>query len=266
MRGPAYDREMPSVADIATAVADRTRPDTAAVWDPVGLQLGDPEAEVASIAVCHEVTEQVVARLEGSPVDLLVTYHPLLFEPVNRVLAGRTPSARAFRLLRAKVNLLVTHTDFDAAPGGAADALAGALRLRDPVPFGEDEIEGRPAIGRVGRFDGTLAALDAIVSDVMGHAGLRISGDRDARVERVAVVPGSGSDLIALAAKVADALVTGDVAHHKAVRALDLGLMIIDPGHIGTERPGMRALVRMVEEVTGMPVVDLTEPSPATWS
>jgi dinuclear metal center YbgI/SA1388 family protein len=256
---------MPAVADIVAALAERSWPATAAAWDPVGLQLGDPTAPVDSIAVCHEVTEAVVEAVEGMPVDLLVTYHPLLFEPVNRVLAGRSPSARALRLLRAGVNLLVLHTDFDAAPGGAADALATALLLHEVSPFGEDEIEGAPAVGRVGRFDGTLDALGARVADAIGSIGLRVSGDRDRPLERVAVVPGSGSSLIDVAAEVADALVTGDVSHHRAVHALDLGLAIVDPGHIATERPGMASLVALVTDVVGEQVTDLTGIDPETW-
>ena len=174
---------MPTVAKFVEALAERTRPEYAAPWDPVGLQLGDPGAQVGSVAVCHEVTEEVLAAVEQEPVDLLVTYHPLLFEPVNRVVAGRSPAARAYRLMTSGVNLVVTHTDFDAAPGGTADSLATMLQLRDTAPFGADETEGLPAIGRVGAFEGTLDALDARVTDAFGSNGLRVSGDREKAIE-----------------------------------------------------------------------------------
>lgn len=259
-----------TIADVATvseftrSLAERTKPEVAASWDPVGLQLGDPEAEVGTVAVCHEVTEEVVTRLEDEPVDLLVTYHPLLFIPTNRLVSGRSAEARAFRLIRAGVSLLVTHTDFDAMEGGTADALARIYRLRNVVPFGADEETGAPAIGRVGEFDGNLGVLDAITSDAFGSNGLRISGDRDSDLQKVAVVPGSGSEFISEAAEVADALVTGDVSHHRAVRAADLGLAIVDPGHIATERPGMRALASLIGEMTD-DVRDLTGIDPTTW-
>lgn len=237
----------------------------AASWDPVGLQLGDPKSEVGTVAVCHEVTEEVVARLENQPVDLLVTYHPLLFSPTNRLVSGRSAESRAFRLIRAGVSVLVTHTDFDAMEGGTADALAKTYQLRNIVPFGADEETGVPAIGRVGEFEGSLDVLDAMTSDAFGSNGLRVSGDRDTGLGRVAVVPGSGSEFIDEAAEVADALVTGDVSHHRAVRAADLGLAIVDPGHIATERPGMRALVSLIGKIAG-DVRDLTGIDPTTWS
>ncbi len=247
------------------ALAEHTHPENAASWDPVGLSLGDPRTDVGSVAVCHEVTEAVVEALERKPVDLLVTYHPLLFSPTRRLVGGRSAEARAFRLVRLGVALLVTHTDFDAAPGGASDALADAFGLKHIESFGGDPDQGVPDIGRVGDFEATLAVLDARVSDAFGHTGLRITGDRTQYVDRVAVVPGAGSDFVEAAAEVADALVTGDVGHHLTARANDLGLAIVDPGHIATERPGMEGLVRLVRKVAEVDVVDLTRLLPQTW-
>ncbi len=257
---------MTTVDDIASALAKRTNPERAAEWDPAGLQIGDPDAPVDTVGVCHEVTEEVVSRLEADPVDLLITYHPLLFAPTNRLLAGRSAGARSYRLIRAGVSLLVTHTDFDAAPGGTADALAGFFDLREVAEFGGDPDSGLPAIGRYGEFEGKLATIDAMLADQFGHVGIRISGDRDMDVAKVAVVPGSGSSLVEAAAEVADVLVTGDVSHHRAVAAGDLGLAIVDPGHTNTERPGMKALVALVTEEAGSGVVDLTDIDPRTWS
>lgn len=255
-----------TVAEFVAAMADLTQPDGAATWDPVGLQIGDPRSQAARVAVCHEVTEEVVAAIEEDPVDLLVTYHPLLFHPTNRLVAGRSAEARAFRLIRSGVALLVAHTDFDAAPGGAADAMASMLGLGDVRPFGADADRGAPAIGRYGSFGFELGVIAARVSDLVTSTGLRIHGSRDTPIESVAVVPGSGADFIEVATEVAQALVTGDVPHHRAVRALDLGLSIVDPGHTATERPGMEALVGMVESVAGGEVVDLTGIDPRTWA
>lgn len=253
-----------TVADVAGALAERTRPERAASWDPVGVQLGDPESTVKTVGVCHEVTEEILSLIVADPVDLLVTYHPLLFTPTNRLVAGRSAESRALRLIRADVCLLVTHTDFDAAPGGTADTLAHVFGLLDIQPFGCDEESGLADIGRVGERDTTVGALDAMASDVFGHTGLRVTGDRQRRIGRVAVVPGSGAGFVEPAAEVADALVTGDVPHHGTVLASDLGLAVIDPGHAATERPGMTALVDLVGQI--IPVThDLTDLDPTTW-
>lgn len=130
---------MATLDSLTVGLARLTRPERAASWDPVGLQLGDPEAEVHRAAVCHEVTEAVVDRLIADPPDAVVTYHPLLFRPTTRLVAGRSASGRAWRLAAAGIGLLVTHTDFDACPGGTADALAAALELSEIRSFGPVE-------------------------------------------------------------------------------------------------------------------------------
>lgn len=136
----------PTVEEVLTGLGRSIPFDRAAEWDVTGLQLGDPAAAVRSAAVCHEVTESVVERMESAPVDLLVTYHPLLFRPTTRLVAGRHPAGRAYRLVRAGVALAVAHTAFDAARGGMADSLAAALDLTEVSGFGAVEPVGQVKI------------------------------------------------------------------------------------------------------------------------
>lgn len=342
--------------------------DGAAGWDPVGLQVGDATATVESMAVCHEVTEAVVAALESAPVDLVVTYHPLLFQPTLSFTAGANPAGRAYRLSRLGAGLVVVHTAFDSTPGGTADALAGAIGVGDATGFfpawrsgtykvvtfapvdrahdvadamtgagagaignyqgcsfriegtgtfipgsGTEPFSGRhgevnaepevriemvvgegsrgrvvealveahpyetPAydvypvesnaamIGRVGSLEepASPASLATVVADALG-APVRVAGGADT-VERVAVVPGSGASAVEAAAGAgADVLVTGDVSHHRARRAIDLGLVVIDAGHAPTERPGVKTLYDLVAGI-GPDTVDLTFIDPNPW-
>ncbi len=120
-----------TVREVLAALGERAPWATAAGFDPVGLQLGDASAPVRGVALCHEVTQAVVAALEAEPVELLLTYHPLLFRPTARLVVGPDAAGRAHRLIRAGVALGVVHTNFDVARGGAADALAAALGLED---------------------------------------------------------------------------------------------------------------------------------------
>ncbi len=111
----------------------------AATWDPVGLQIGDPDAGVTTAAVCHEVTADVVRAAVESDVDVVVTYHPLLFRPISRITTGTGPAGMGFMFARAGVSVIAAHTNLDAAPGGTSDALAAALGLDILQPFGAVE-------------------------------------------------------------------------------------------------------------------------------
>ena len=127
---------MTTVASVLAELNRRAPGDKAAAWDPHGLQIGDPTMEVLRLAVCHEVTDQVVGKAIDLEVDLLVTYHPLLFKPITRLVAGPGPSGRAYDLVRGGVAVGTVHTAWDAAGGGTAAALATTLGLKSPRGFG----------------------------------------------------------------------------------------------------------------------------------
>ncbi|MFQ5514303.1 MAG: Nif3-like dinuclear metal center hexameric protein [Myxococcota bacterium] len=125
-----------SVGELLDRIGERVPWGKAAGWDPVGLQIGDPRAPVARIALCHEVGEAVVAAVTEERPDLLISYHPLLFRPTRTLVAGASSEGRALRLARAGIALAVVHTSYDVVRGGAADALAEALDLVGTQGFG----------------------------------------------------------------------------------------------------------------------------------
>lgn len=361
---------MQSVSQLVDALGRRAPFAKAAGWDAVGLQLGDAADPVRRVAVCHEVTEEVVARVELEPVDLLLTYHPLLFRATQRLVAGPTPSGRALRLARTGTAVVAVHTNFDVVPGGSADALAEALGLGDARGFaplhgpevckvvtflpresvasvldavsaagggrignysrcsyrgeglgtflpGEsaepavgvggvlsEEPEARlefvvpraaessvvaalvaahpyeePAYdvyerrgdagmaGRIGRPSRrtTLGELAELARAALRATHLRAAGQPDRVLERIAVVPGSGSGLLNSAADAgADAFVTGDLDHHQVRGALDRGLAVLDAGHVATERPGLDRLYAAVAAL-GVETVSLLELEADPW-
>jgi dinuclear metal center YbgI/SA1388 family protein len=125
-----------TVADVLDHLDTMVGFSKAAGWDAVGLQFGDSAERATTVAVCHEVTPDVVAAVVREPVDVLVSYHPLLFRPFRRLVAGRSAEGRAYRLIRAGVALAVVHTAYDVVPGGVADTLAEALGLTATAGFG----------------------------------------------------------------------------------------------------------------------------------
>ncbi len=263
---------MPSMMTVADLLAylDRSAPFAAAAdWDAVGLQIGDPSAQITKAAVCHEVTRAVVEHVRAEPCDVLVSYHSLLFQPTRTLVAGESPEGLALDLARLGLALVVVHTAFDCAEGGVADALASALELRDIRHLTQPGEERAMPIGRIGTSPDSVQQLGKRASSVLGvrarvaHAAG--SGDADAGQEqRVAVVPGSGSGFIeAATAEGATILVTGDVSHHRAQQARAQGLALIDAGHIPTERPGMAKLVELV--AGALDVVDLSHLDPHPW-
>ena len=160
-----------NVAEFVAGLAARTHPERAAAWDAVGLQVGDPRAPVRTATVVHEVTEAVTERLEADPVDLVVTYHPLLFRPAARLVPDRSPSGRAARLLRAGVAVVVTHSDFDAMPGGMSDAMADALGLGDVRGFAPVTAADQVKVVTFVPAEAVPTIIEALSAAGAGHIG-----------------------------------------------------------------------------------------------
>jgi len=109
-------------------------------------------------------------------------------------------------------------------------------------------------MGRIGRLPAavTLGRLGEIVGEALEVAAVRIAGNPDQLVTRVAVCGGSGGSFVHRAAFAgAEVLVTGDVKHHEGLDALARGLAVIDAGHYGTERPVVPVLARYLREELG---------------
>jgi dinuclear metal center YbgI/SA1388 family protein len=251
------------VADIYAHLDERFPFGDAPSWDPVGLQLGDSGSDAGLVGVCHEVTNAVVEHTIVNGIETLVSYHPLLFDPITAVVAGSTPSGRAVRLLRSGVSLVVVHTAMDVAPGGTAEALLAAIGVALSGSFGASEDGSERYIGRFGSLKEatTVALLAETVAERLA-APVQIAGDPDSAALTVAAVPGSGGSFIEEAAEVADVYVTGDVSHHRAQLASERGLVLVDAGHIPTERPGVAHLYDAVRDVVSGAVFIASDPYP----
>jgi putative NIF3 family GTP cyclohydrolase 1 type 2 len=93
--------------------------------------------------------------------------------------------------------------------------------------------------GRIGQLSEavTLREFAQFVGRQLGAAHVRAVGSLERRVQRIALCGGSGAFLMDAAHQAgADALVTGDVKHHDALKAQALGLSIVDSTHAATEQ------------------------------
>ncbi|MDR3203973.1 MAG: Nif3-like dinuclear metal center hexameric protein [Deltaproteobacteria bacterium] len=69
------------------------------------------------------------------------------------------------------------------------------------------------------------------------------AGPKPGLVSSVALMPGSGGNYVQLAYKAgAQLLVSGEITHHQALLAEELGLSVFAAGHFETERPGLDRL------------------------
>lgn len=97
-------------------------------WDKVGLQVGDPGQRVSRGLLCIDLTEAVVAEAVEKKCQLIVAYHPPIFEPLTALTAdGPWTQRRIYEAMRRGLAVYSPHTALDAVRGGTNDWLCDGL-------------------------------------------------------------------------------------------------------------------------------------------
>ncbi|WP_405004370.1 Nif3-like dinuclear metal center hexameric protein [Kitasatospora purpeofusca] len=251
---------MPKLSDVITALEELYPPQWAESWDAVGLVCGDPQAEVRRVLFAVDPVQAVVDEAVEWGADLVVTHHPLYLRGTTTVAATTFKGRVVHTLIRAGVALHVAHTNADHADPGVSDALAEAVGLTVTGPLVPDPTDplGRRGTGRVGLLEPPLplAAFAARVAAGLPAtaAGVRVSGDPNRLISRVAVCGGSGDSLFAeVRAAGVDAYLTADLRHHPASEAAEAApVALVDAAHWATEWPWLplaeRALLGTAEK------------------
>lgn len=209
-------------------------------WDNSGMLIGDISKEVKVIAVCLDITCDTISKAKSSNADVIISHHPIIFNPLKKVLKGDP----VYELLRSNICAICAHTNFDLAKGGVNDVLAQLLELDNvSVLKSSDDSE----ILRIGTIKkSTPQDFAKFVAQKLGTTVRLAKGQSD--ICKVAVCGGSGCSFIPdVIATGADAFVTGDAKHNDFLDATSDGLTLIAAGHYETENPAMPVLAQMLE-------------------
>lgn len=236
-----------TVADLLQTIEKIAPKRWAMKSDNIGLLIGDSQAEVTGIVFALDLTHDLIKFAKQKKANVLLTHHPILWQPTRSVTTDSDAGRLILAAARANMNHIASHTNWDAAPGGINDVLAGLLGLQDVKNFGSaestDGFEDQP-YGRIGCLPAPVSLLEfrKLVDKALDTRSLAY-GDPDTKIHRVAVVGGAADDEFAAAFDVdADVFVTGEVRHHISIQAG----CIIAAGHFATENPGMRAMATLV--------------------
>jgi dinuclear metal center YbgI/SA1388 family protein len=100
-------------------------------WDNVGLLAGDPAQTVTKVLLTIDYTAEVAEEGKRAGCDAVIAYHPPIFQPLKRVLAGNP----VFDAVRRGVAIYSPHTALDVADGGTNDVLCDVLGLQERSPL-----------------------------------------------------------------------------------------------------------------------------------
>lgn len=211
----------------------------ACAWDNPGLQVGRTDVTVKKIMVALDATEEVITECVEWGAQLLVTHHPLLMSGVKKVTMDSIAGRRILTLAENKITHYAVHTNYDVLE--MTDLAKQAMNLKNTQILEVTGVRSDGSVYGIGCF-GDLSKRMKVQSfcEAVKKAfcldGVRLFGDPQASVKKIALSPGSGKSMIESAVRAgADILVTGDIGHHEGIDAVDQGLLVIDAGHYGME-------------------------------
>ena len=104
-------------------------------WDNVGLLVGERSRNVRRALLTIDLTAAVFAEARSKKIDLIIAYHPPIWDPIKKIVAGEGAVPLLYDVIRSGMAVYTLHTGLDAAPGGINDVLAEIVGIADPQPL-----------------------------------------------------------------------------------------------------------------------------------
>lgn len=209
-------------------------------FDNVGLLVGDGNKSVSKILVALDITDEVVDEAISLGAELIVSHHPLIFDPMKSVLCSDLVGKKIYKLIKNDISTICMHTNLDIADGGVNDALISALGAKSQtyLEYTGTDCDGiAHGCGRVGELPREMSMGDFLskCKETLNCNGLRYH-DAGIKVKKLAVMGGSGGNCVELAKQMGcDTYVTADIKYNSFLDAKELGINLIDADHFCTE-------------------------------
>ncbi|MCL1862517.1 MAG: Nif3-like dinuclear metal center hexameric protein [Defluviitaleaceae bacterium] len=214
---------------------------TAEAWDNVGLLLGDAAQPVHKILVALDATEDVIKEAVMGGYDFLITHHPIVYSPVKNITTANLTGRKIISLIKNGIGCFCAHTNLDKAEGGINDCLAEKIGLSNATALDEES-----NLGRVGELadEITLSYLASRVKTALGLESVRIAGDPEKSIKKIAICGGDGTKYIDCAiSKNCDVYITGDLRYHVVQESIEQNIAFLDITHYAGEIPIVDSIV-----------------------
>lgn len=220
-------------------------------YDNVGLMIGDRNEEVKGILVALDATLEVIEEAKAKDANLILTHHPILYLKPSTITMDTLQGEKIIRLIRENINVYACHTNLDVVEGGLTDKALELLGFPKGKIMDINPVNPSAGVGRIVKLEEemTLKEVCRLVRSKLSIPYMRVAGDPYKKIKTIAVLNGSGEDLMKKAYKMgADLFITGDTTYHYVSDYKEMGMAVVDIGHFSFEWPLFKGVVTKVEQ------------------
>lgn len=213
-------------------------------FDNAGLLVGDSKVVVKTVVLSLDITPAVVREAAQLGAQLIISHHPVIFNPLKCISTDTAP----YLLAQHGITAICAHTNLDMATGGVNSCLAECLELKNVRMLKEYETSDLPEalLGETSR-EYTPREFAEYVKSVLHCDGLRYT-DGGQTISRVGLCGGGGAEFMYFAAEQGcQAFVTGESKHNILLDAENEGVTLVDAGHFYTEEVVIQPLLKKLE-------------------
>jgi GTP cyclohydrolase I len=230
-------------------------------WDKTGLRVGNIQKDIRKILITLDLTDSVIQEAVRAKVDLLLSHHPLLMEPIDSFLDTNSLGSKLLEIIKNSMAVYTAHTNYDIMPEGLNLIFAKKLGLAgiksaylEPAcatkahPYEENKFaEG--GLGIIGELDVPvkLPVFFKKVKESLAISGFRWIASKmpgefqreSATVKKILVINGSANSftqIIAVSDFDCDVVIVGELNYHNALEITESGKIIIEIGHGDSEK------------------------------
>jgi len=100
-------------------------------YDNAGLVVGTAETPVTGVLVCLDVTEAVLQEAVDRRCNLVVSHHPIVFQPLKRLTGQNHVEICVIQAIKQDLAVYAMHTNLDHVAHGVNHEIAHTLGLHD---------------------------------------------------------------------------------------------------------------------------------------
>lgn len=204
-------------------------------YDNVGLLVGNKSQEVSGILISLDATVNSVAEATKQGCNLIVTHHPVIFNPLKNVVSEGV----VFKAVESGISIISMHTNLDIAEKGVNFWLAQALGLKGLERVELDEISTY-----IGNLENEMTPYEFAKYLKQRLGGVVRYTDCGKPIKSVLLVGGSGGEYLNGAA---DAFLTGEMRYHEFIDAENGEIQAFEAGHYDTEAVVLEPLAEFIK-------------------